>query len=760
MKRCRLLIAILWSLTAGVATAQPPTPTLADRLPDLAAKDPKDRIAAAKGLFNLYTNPDLIPKAVPALLTALKDPDDDVRLHAAAALNALRSYPHTVKALADVPGVAAALAVALGDKKVEVATRVADTLMSLAPVAKPAVPALQKALTHSHSAVRVRAAIALAKAEPTRKSDAARVLVAALAEKDDNLLVLVVEGFLHAGTADEKLKAAEVALTMARKPYTSYNQVEAACFVALLNPKLTAVAFKELARQYREAEQTKNLGLIQGVGRYLTYREVLPKSSVSTLLDLLADHTTSVLHGYPEQALVQKGIDAVPELKSAIKSDDPGRRDAALTALVQIDPTLAVKDYKDDLTAALRAPGGTSRSLADAVMRLGPQSTSLLEGAIAGQEAIELLPVASALVQIDSARGAAGVPIFVKALGSKAPGERLAGAGALAEIGPAAKPALPKLLANLNDPDVNNRIVTARAIIFISPEKAAPAIPVLAAAIPEAAKAKVPGAERSFVMTALSALQKLGPKAKEALPAILGALDDPADQSDAIDALLAIDPKSAKKAIPILEKGLQEAAPYEQLSKLQLIARLDPATARSHAAIVLAMLKQPDFYLVLHSGRLLLRLNPDAVTKKAVAAALLDWCNKMGPEQTGFRYQSIPLLVTASPVDAKALLPWVRERLAAAPKTDADAEAGDERVSAAAVLAAYGESEAREAVALVEKIALSGGAGAGMSCCMLVDFPPVARPAARAALVRLSLHPKAGPNAQQMLKLLDAKKEP
>ena len=118
--------------------------------------------------------------------------------------------------------------------------------------------------------------------------------------------------------------------------------------------------------------------------------------------------------------------------------------------------------------------------------------------------------------------------------------ERLAAAEVLANIGPAALPALDALIVALKDPDRDVRHNAAIALGHLGP-KAAPAVPALIEALQD----------KDFVVlfraATAEALGEIGPQAKPAVPALVEALKEkhPFIQSRVETALKKLDPEAA-----------------------------------------------------------------------------------------------------------------------------------------------------------------------------------------------------------------------
>jgi HEAT repeat protein len=113
------------------------------------------------------------------------------------------------------------------------------------------------------------------------------------------------------------------------------------------------------------------------------------------------------------------------------------------------------------------------------------------------------------------------------------PGIRGQAAMALADMGPGAAAAVPELTKTMADRDLNVRFWTARALVAIGPA-AAPAVPQLVAtlAVFPGGPEKLEGPTRYYAdarQVSAEALGAIGAGAKDALPALRKALEDPED---------------------------------------------------------------------------------------------------------------------------------------------------------------------------------------------------------------------------------------
>jgi HEAT repeat protein len=135
------------------------------------------------------------------------------------------------------------------------------------------------------------------------------------------------------------------------------------------------------------------------------------------------------------------------------------------------------------------------------------------------------------------------VPALIALLDDKDQRVRYLAVFALRCLGPVAAEALPSLLACLNDPDftIRDEAVTGLGTIQQQPEQV---VPVIIAFLEKYHSNAI------LCYNAIGALGMFGPKAKSAVPTILGYLNDQEQctRSEATNALLKIDPQAAIKA--------------------------------------------------------------------------------------------------------------------------------------------------------------------------------------------------------------------
>lgn len=160
----------------------------------------------------------------------------------------------------------------------------------------------------------------------------------------------------------------------------------------------------------------------------------------------------------------------------------------------------------------------------------------------------------------------------------------------LAELGPAALPALDEMIAGLADPDPDYRSEAAVAIAAIGPEAEA-AVPALEQALAE------PAGEPANHYTAAYALGKIGAAALSAEPALrkLAESEDDLMATVAVWAALKISPEDRTlfdAAVPKLRRALQQDREIVRLEAAVALGEIGPAAKT--ALPMLEMLAEED----------------------------------------------------------------------------------------------------------------------------------------------------------------------
>jgi HEAT repeat protein len=221
---------------------------------------------------------------------------------------------------------------------------------------------------------------------------------------------------------------------------------------------------------------------------------------------------------------------------------------------------------------------------------------------------------ASALCEL----GSVGLPELRKALNDPDPYVRRQAADALAKIGPVGHPAATDLLAMLNDKSGMVRVSAANALWLLDGDSAA--IATLAWAVEDPPQFADPARADMEIGTARDAavatLERIGPQAKAAVPALAKALRDEKwkGRPNAARALEAVGP-AAKRALPALVDALKDTDGWTRQTALSAILAIDP-DAQAAVPVLEEMLQKEDqpFYRLSIGGALWrMRKYPDAL---------------------------------------------------------------------------------------------------------------------------------------------------
>ena len=246
--------------------------------------------------------------------------------------------------------------------------------------------------------------------------------------------------------------------------------------------------------------------------------------------------------GMPGIALAGIGAPAVPALIDVLTGPNTEMRACAALTLSEIGPAAkaAVPALVRALRAEERlldnAEADALRRYAIiALGRIGPDAKSavpalnaLLDRELASKDTLypDEWPMVEALDRIGAPPVAKLVEAFLREAGSSRGYE-------LAKLGPRARAAIPALRKALTDPRLQVRIDAAEALTSIDPP-APDAVRVLIAVLD-------PYPEEAYEVP--EALGRLGPAARAALPVLIGLLDKGTAREDVIEALVRIDPE-------------------------------------------------------------------------------------------------------------------------------------------------------------------------------------------------------------------------
>lgn len=208
---------------------------------------------------------------------------------------------------------------------------------------------------------------------------------------------------------------------------------------------------------------------------------------------------------------------AVPELLKLLKDKDKEITQAAVASLSLIGPG-AIATF----TAALKDPDkDMRRNVALVLLNMGPKAKEALPALVAGlkdpEEEIRKLCILS-LKEI-GAEAKAYVSQVAGALKDENAEVRANAAYTLLQMGPEAKAAIPGLVKNLKDPEQPVRDAASSVLAELAPDAVVPALI-------ESLKDK----DKLGRVTAAETLGRMGPKARNAVQALMNLLGDPMDE--------------------------------------------------------------------------------------------------------------------------------------------------------------------------------------------------------------------------------------
>lgn len=540
MRKLALLVVflgILCSATRGDAAEQ----SVADLVQALKGGDTTSQVQALLALE--AKGPDAA-KAVPEVIGLLKSSAAEVRAHAAETLGAIG--PAAKSAAAGLAGVAAA------DNDPMVRREAVEALASIRPGPKVMLPILAQLLKDPDPAVRARVLGAVAE----RGAEAKELLLEALQNKETAYWACLVVSELG-----PKIAEAVPALTQLLGSEDDAVQREAALALAAIGEAAAPAAPKLETMIDDPLDSLAAIYALASIGKVSPEAKsklVAKADSGKPFEKTVSAWALAKLHPDDER-FVRK---AVTLLVAALQSDDPQVRRAAAKGLGSLDgkPEI-VRPIM--LEALKKADEKTVVAMLDAMATLGPQ----------------IVPRLVSALEIEAAR-----PYVCYILG---------------QLGPAAAPAVDGLIKVLGDKNADARNEAIMALAEIGPAAKA-AVPALTAI--------VKGGEKDRFAAAY-ALGRIGRDAIEAKPALLALLegDEPSLALVSAWALAHIHPECptcCEKAIPVLIAGLGDPEPKFRKEAAAGLCCFGKRAERAGEALKKAL------------------KDPDADVRKAVAEAL------------------------------------------------------------------------------------------------------------------------------------------
>ena len=435
----------------------------------LLAPEPADRLY---GVTQIEAMAEKATEAIPALVVALGDGDENVARKA-------------TKALGQMKDAIPALGAALSAHNENVRANAAEALGNIGPAAVDAIPELMSALSDKSWNVRAHTADALGHVGPPAAS-AVPALSAALSDDNVSVRACAAEALGNIGPA-------------------------AATAVQALSTALGDVSDERL--------RVKAAGALKKIG-------AAAADAVQALSAALSDKNDTV-RLYAAEALDNIGraaAPAVPALCVALGDKDEDVRSSAAAALVKIGPA-AVTALSDILGAGDEL---ARRGATDALVKIGQAAVPALCAALGPQndEGVRR-NAANTLGRIGQAAVDA-VPTLVRALLiDVSEWVRLKAAEALSEIGPHAADVVPALVKALSDKSKWVRQSAAGALARIGP----PAISALRNALGDENELVREGATDAFVKTSRSAIPTLRSALGDKIRWCAGVLPTPSSRS-------------------------------------------------------------------------------------------------------------------------------------------------------------------------------------------------------------------------------------
>lgn len=284
----------------------------------------------------------------------------------------------------------------------------------------------------------------------------------------------------------------------------------------------------------------------------------------------------------------------------------------AATTLVELGPTRAQAAIPVLSEAALsRTPGHRQRAF-NSLQSMGVHARPALPTLSRCAHSSDLLTrfaAAQAMAAVDRTTWRTYVPVYVDILAAE-PRLRQSAIRLLAETGPEAKDALPALRKLFKDESPPIQILSAEAVARIAPNHCEDAILRLAVIV----SGDHTGTIRRDTRNAIRVLQRIGPPARPAVPALLERMRSDPDTDIAVPAAAAvilIDPDNAKEAYDAFRAQLQPGLDDPDVDWLDGISTLGKA-AKPLIPDLVSALKSKRNYQRTAAAEALTALGPDA----------------------------------------------------------------------------------------------------------------------------------------------------
>jgi HEAT repeat protein len=435
-------------------------------------------------------------------------------------------------------------------------------------------------------------------------------------------------------------------------------------------------------------------GAIRGLEPVLCDTVVAVRREAATALMFLApDRGPKVIEAL--LPLVKEGKLSGSELGHAVQHGDENLAPPLIAALDEPDADIRGHIAQANACAMYRTLPGLAKALREGKpnQRLGAaqalghayrnaDAAAALKGALTDEDRAVRLEAAVSLAEVAEKNGGPAAPVLAAMLPDAGKADRLRILQCLEKLGPAAKEAIPALDRALEATEPDLRLQAAFARVKAGPAPADKVVLIFAATLSGKNERRGQAAHE---------LGRIGPPARDALPALREALKDknPWVQMAAAEAAFRIDQDQAKVTVPVLLDILKQEKKHSnaRMHAIEVLGQMGP-TARDAAPALRTILKDAkEPYRPSVAGSLL-RIDPaeadDALTYLRAALSgkeesdeALDVLYDLGPvgkplvpdligllqaKETGKRVDAIRVLGGIGPA-AKEAAPALRKLL-------------------------------------------------------------------------------------------------